>query len=270
MKKEQVLINTLAGTWFNERDLLDALNRRHISAAAIDVWQSEPLVNRRLARHPNVIMTPHIASLTTEASYDVANIILQRILSHAARDDRYALQIQPGLSVQILSDAGADSQRLIGEALLQNISSQGFTSKPVVNYLTSISIIYVFRQPTFLQSGIKWSDRNTDLSFMLVCKSCKATTCCHGIEHFIEKRTGKRELAVLGYVTLPHYADLRLAVFNVSSSGLGVYSHRELAVDTEVVWHKSSREIYRGQVRWCSRISDHEFHCGVRLHAVFT
>nr|ADI22162.1 phosphoglycerate dehydrogenase and related dehydrogenases [uncultured gamma proteobacterium HF0200_24F15] len=59
------VINAGRGNLIVEEDLLDALNSGHISAAALDVFEVEPM----LRDHPNwenrrIFVTPHIASIT--------------------------------------------------------------------------------------------------------------------------------------------------------------------------------------------------------------
>jgi glyoxylate/hydroxypyruvate reductase A len=60
-----VLINLGRGDHLVEADLLDALYRDRLSAAILDVCSVEPLPKRHLFwRHPRIMLTPHIASMT--------------------------------------------------------------------------------------------------------------------------------------------------------------------------------------------------------------
>lgn len=65
MEKRPILINTARGPLVDENALLDALNRGMISGAGIDVAMPEPPPVdgplMQIARHPNAIVTPHIA-----------------------------------------------------------------------------------------------------------------------------------------------------------------------------------------------------------------
>lgn len=67
MKKGSYLVNTARGPIVDESDLIEALESGRLTAAALDVFESEPNVNPKLVSMPNVIMTPHIASATFEA-----------------------------------------------------------------------------------------------------------------------------------------------------------------------------------------------------------
>jgi glyoxylate/hydroxypyruvate reductase A len=59
------VINAGRGGLIHEHDLLNALDNGHISGAALDVFETEPLPEAHLFwRHPNVTVTPHAASLT--------------------------------------------------------------------------------------------------------------------------------------------------------------------------------------------------------------
>lgn len=59
------VINVARGAHLVETDLLEALDRRHLAGACLDVFQTEPLPgDNPLWRHPQVTVTPHIASLT--------------------------------------------------------------------------------------------------------------------------------------------------------------------------------------------------------------
>lgn len=72
-----VLINAARGAVVDEAALVAALDRGGLGGVALDVYAEEPLpVSSPLlavaARHPNqVLLTPHIAGITAEASHDV-------------------------------------------------------------------------------------------------------------------------------------------------------------------------------------------------------
>ncbi len=66
MRPGAVLINTARGPLVEERALLEALDSGQISAAGLDVVETEPLENERLRQHPNVLFTPHTAFYSVE------------------------------------------------------------------------------------------------------------------------------------------------------------------------------------------------------------
>lgn len=64
-----VIINPARGPHVVDEDLLAALESGHISAATLDVFHEEPLPkDHPYWDHPNVAVTPHIASLTVPHS----------------------------------------------------------------------------------------------------------------------------------------------------------------------------------------------------------
>ena len=71
MKPSAYLINTSRGELVKEQALIDALQRKAIAGAAMDVFDQEPLP----ADHPyrnldNVVVTPHLGYVT-EGTYGV-------------------------------------------------------------------------------------------------------------------------------------------------------------------------------------------------------
>ncbi|KRK88681.1 phosphoglycerate dehydrogenase [Lentilactobacillus sunkii] len=67
MKKSAVLINLGRGALVNQDDLLEALKTHEIRGAALDVFNEEPLpLTSEFYKLDNVLLTPHIASNTTE------------------------------------------------------------------------------------------------------------------------------------------------------------------------------------------------------------
>jgi phosphoglycerate dehydrogenase-like enzyme len=67
MKKGVVVINTARGGLIDEGALFTALQSRHVSAAALDVFEHEPHVPEQLLGLDNFFATSHIAGSTSEA-----------------------------------------------------------------------------------------------------------------------------------------------------------------------------------------------------------
>ena len=62
---EAMVINVGRGKSLVEEDLLALLDSGHVRAAALDVFQTEPLpANHPFWHHPKVVVTPHIAART--------------------------------------------------------------------------------------------------------------------------------------------------------------------------------------------------------------
>ena len=79
MKPNARIIKVARGGIINEKDLSIALNSDVISGAAIDVFSNEPAKENVLFNNSKVILTPHIAASTKEASIVVAEMIANQI-----------------------------------------------------------------------------------------------------------------------------------------------------------------------------------------------
>lgn len=84
MKRGSVLVNVSRGQVVKESDLIDALESGHISGAALDVFENEPLHgSERLLRysrsHDNLLITPHIAGSTKESLTEAADLAIETI-----------------------------------------------------------------------------------------------------------------------------------------------------------------------------------------------
>jgi len=72
MKPTAVLINTARGPVVDEPALVEALSKGEIAAAGLDVFEEEPLpADSPLCRLENVVLTPHVASVSPEAMRQV-------------------------------------------------------------------------------------------------------------------------------------------------------------------------------------------------------
>jgi len=75
------LINVARGGLLDEDALLDALNRRQIAGAGLDVLAVEPASpDHPLIGHPRVVMTPHAAWYSEEAMHDLKRLLAEDVL----------------------------------------------------------------------------------------------------------------------------------------------------------------------------------------------
>lgn len=90
MKPTALFVNTARGQLVNSRALAEALANETIAGAALDVFDNEPLDrNSVLTRFPNVILTPHIASNTSEALTVSLNMVVDNVVDFLQGRVRY-------------------------------------------------------------------------------------------------------------------------------------------------------------------------------------
>lgn len=81
MKKSAFLINTSRGKIVNEKDLIIALNKKIISGAGLDVFESEPIKKSNpLTKLQNIVLAPHIGSSTKETRIKMAKITVKNLI----------------------------------------------------------------------------------------------------------------------------------------------------------------------------------------------
>jgi lactate dehydrogenase-like 2-hydroxyacid dehydrogenase len=68
------LINVARGSVVDEAALVEALQNGVIAGAGIDVFANEPQVPEALCKLSNVVLTPHMASATTETRQAMADL----------------------------------------------------------------------------------------------------------------------------------------------------------------------------------------------------
>ena len=80
MKKTSYIINCARGGIINEIELYDALKNNKISGAGLDVFDIEPApLNNKLLELKNVILSPHIAGVTVEATIRMSTESVQNV-----------------------------------------------------------------------------------------------------------------------------------------------------------------------------------------------
>ncbi|MDR7486867.1 MAG: phosphoglycerate dehydrogenase [Armatimonadota bacterium] len=94
MKPGAYLINTARGGLVDEAALYEALRSGRLAGAGLDVADGEPPTDWRLAQLPQVVMTPHVAGLSTDAIERMERSVVETILA-VARSERPPTLINP-------------------------------------------------------------------------------------------------------------------------------------------------------------------------------
>ena len=85
MKPGACIVNTARGGVLDEAAMARALASGRLGAAALDVFEDEPLpVHSRLAGIPNLYLTPHVAGLTEEANARTGELVARLVRSALA------------------------------------------------------------------------------------------------------------------------------------------------------------------------------------------
>ncbi|MCJ7443359.1 MAG: 2-hydroxyacid dehydrogenase [Methanotrichaceae archaeon] len=80
MKPTSILINTSRGKVVDEMALVEALEKKRIAGAGLDVFEKEPLaMNSPLLELQDVVLTPHIAFLSEESIDECTFICVENI-----------------------------------------------------------------------------------------------------------------------------------------------------------------------------------------------
>lgn len=79
MRSHALLVSVGRGDVVDEEALAEALARGHLGGAALDVRETEPPVEGRLEQCDRVILTPHIAGITTQSQSRILKVLCSDI-----------------------------------------------------------------------------------------------------------------------------------------------------------------------------------------------
>lgn len=116
MKKGAHLINAARGTVVDIDALAEALEKKHIGGAAIDVFPVEPKGNDEefvspLRKFDNVILTPHIGGSTVEAQANIGTEVAEKLVRYSDNGSSVTAVNFP--EVTLPEHAGTGKSRLL-------------------------------------------------------------------------------------------------------------------------------------------------------------
>ena len=79
LPKGAVVTNVARGDIIEDEAMIDALNRRKVYAAGLDVYNNEPNLNPGYLKHKSVFILPHLGSATKETRTAMANLAIDNI-----------------------------------------------------------------------------------------------------------------------------------------------------------------------------------------------
>ena len=81
MKPTAYLINASRGPVVDEAALAEALEKKQIAGAALDVFENEPAIHPKLVENPSVLLAPHLASASVETRTRMAVMAAENVVA---------------------------------------------------------------------------------------------------------------------------------------------------------------------------------------------
>jgi len=81
MKPTAFLINASRGKVVDEAAMVEALQSKRLAGAGLDVFEFEPKVHPALLTMPNVVLTPHMGTASSETRLAMAMMAADNLLA---------------------------------------------------------------------------------------------------------------------------------------------------------------------------------------------
>ena len=85
MRKDSFLVNVARGKIIKETDLIDAISKKEIAGAALDVFENELKVEKKLLSFKNVVLMPHAGSATRKARLEMMKLACNNLENYLLR-----------------------------------------------------------------------------------------------------------------------------------------------------------------------------------------
>ena len=122
--KKWVLINVRRGAIVDEKVMVWCLVQGEIAGAGLDVFENEPDVPKELFAMDNVVLSPHQASLTSESSKALCELLVSNLEAFFSLNNVVLSPHQASLT--------SESSKALCELLVANLEAF-FSNKPLIS-----------------------------------------------------------------------------------------------------------------------------------------
>ncbi|MGB3341641.1 MAG: D-glycerate dehydrogenase [bacterium] len=95
MKPSSYLINVARGPIIDEQALAEALHKKIIAGCALDVYEREPAINKKLLSMDNTVLVPHIGSASIETRTNMALMVAENVIAVLVENGRAPNTVNP-------------------------------------------------------------------------------------------------------------------------------------------------------------------------------